>query len=200
MFQILPNLIFFPNSKSRFTPLCGFIMIHYYIFYSLIFQIEEYLVKWQNFSLYDCTWEPRSHLPRAVLDDFSNPTPSQKEIQRASDILLFAVQGRLNQRCGAHFYVDLEHDLFRYFFGVTEQSKRKLYLNDFSRFSFPDDWDAFYYSVHGEGRRIDFPILISASIRWSKKRYHITTDNTYQMSKQSPRELWKIEICTKRIN
>ena len=37
------------------------------------FQTTEYLVKWEHFALYECTWEPKCHLPSCITDDFTNP-------------------------------------------------------------------------------------------------------------------------------
>jgi len=77
-------------------------------------------VKWEHFSLYECTWEPKCHLPSCITDDFTNPlTVTESRLQHISDLFLEHTHKRLSQRSVQQFYIYAELDLFRYLFGET---------------------------------------------------------------------------------
>jgi hypothetical protein len=86
----------------------------------LIISFLEYLVKWEHFSLYECAWEPKCHLPSCIIDDYTNPlTVTESRLQHISDLFLEHTHKRLSQRSVQQFYIYAELDLFRYLFGET---------------------------------------------------------------------------------
>ena len=57
--------------------------------YSLLFLLQGdlYLVKWENYPAYDCTWEPAAHIPDPDLALYKNPSIQQEVLQVYTDIL-----------------------------------------------------------------------------------------------------------------
>ena len=155
-------------------------------------------MKWEDYSCFDTTWEPENHIPAHLRTEYEHPSLTCELIQSASDKFLYCIKGRLNQRCGGHFYVDLDHTHFRFFFGSQETSKLCL-KDDFRKFILPPDWDIFYYSEEGEGRKIDFPVKISTNLKWSKKHFTKTDNEKLVPAKRCPFESWKVELSTIRI-
>lgn len=79
---------------------CYFILLFDHCFtFDKIFQEYEYLVKWDVYSAFSCTWEPEEHLPTAVIRNFMRPTVRPRGIEEAADELLAACQRTAN-----HFY------------------------------------------------------------------------------------------------
>ena len=86
--------------------------------------------------MYECTWEPKCHLPSCITDDFTNPlTVTESRLQHISDLFLEHTHKRFSQRNGQQFYIYAELDLFGYLFGETGEvfpnGSIKLYLDDF---------------------------------------------------------------------
>ena len=161
-------------------------------------------MKWEHFSLYECTWEPKYHLPSCITDDFTNPlTVTESRLQHISDLFLGHTHNRLSQS-GQQFYIYAELDLFRYLFGETGEvfpnGSRKLYLDDFRRLVLPINWYKFIYSNKGDGRQIEFPVSIKPVLRWSKKHYLHNKNNTFIIAPRKPVEVWKVEMCTRRYD
>jgi hypothetical protein len=69
----------------------------------------------------------------------------------------------------------LHHEIFRYGFngkGIINDSGITLFSKeDFSLFNLPENWDKIIYTDKGEGRQIDFPVLLKPVLRWSKRHY-----------------------------
>lgn len=168
------------------------------LFHKFILQVEEFLVQWDGFSSYDCTWEPKHHLPSILVEDFKEPsTPLSRDVLfDVSDKLLTAFHDRLHRRTGPHFYVEFRHDVFNLLF--PRNPDNLFYKCDFSSFIFPTDWDVVIYSLQGEGRKIKFPIFVKQVLKWSKKQYQVGLNQTLTLCKQRPLEFLKIEIGTSR--
>ena len=106
-------------------------------------QEKEYLVKWENYSSYECTWEPEHHLSQELTKQFDKPNVTTGQIIDASDIFFEALQRRLSQRVGHHFFIQVNHEMFRFFFETQgerfENNSRKLNLDDFSKMTLPHE-------------------------------------------------------------
>lgn len=54
----------------------------------------QLLVKWQDWSLEDSTWEPQSHLPHSTVEAFEHPLPHIERVEEARERLaLFLERG-----------------------------------------------------------------------------------------------------------
>lgn len=168
----------------------------------IILQAEEFLIEWEGFSIFQCTWEPKTHIPCHILQDykFGVVSLSEDNIRYVSDQFLSAIQQRLSRRTGAHFYLEIPLSTHRQLFG-TDGDLRDFLFNkeDFHKFLFVSNtWDEFIYSKHGEGRRIHFPILVKPQLKWSKLHYNIINDK-FVKAPRRPIEYWKIELSTERF-
>lgn len=93
-------------------------------------------------------------------------------LQEISDEFRTAVQARLSQRVGSHFYISSTFDSFRRLFHNRGKEVQKggklLQRDDFNGLLLPEDWDIFVYTKLGEGRAVSFTIKVTPTLRWSK--------------------------------
>jgi hypothetical protein len=82
----------------------------------------------------------------------------------------------LKSKAMGNGYIELELDCWRYVTqgkGTPSQHIGHFMFekNDFGRLPMlPPDW-WYYFNVHGEGKKIDFPIKITPVIGWSPKKH-----------------------------
>ena len=65
---------------------------------SVLFQSVQYLVKWKDFSIADCTWEPQRHLPEHVIVNFVPTQIDEDRLKVFSVAFERAVHGRLKSK------------------------------------------------------------------------------------------------------
>uniref|UniRef100_A0A8W8JHR6 Chromo domain-containing protein n=1 Tax=Magallana gigas TaxID=29159 RepID=A0A8W8JHR6_MAGGI len=123
-----------------------------------IVDAEEFLIEWEGFSIFQCTWEPKTHIPCHILQDYKVGVVSLSEdnIRYVSDQFLSAIQQRLSRRTGAHFYLEIPLSTHRQLFG-TDGDLRDFLFNkeDFHKFLFVSNtWDEFIYSKHDKPKSI----------------------------------------------
>ena len=154
-------------------------------------------MKWKDYSTFECTWEPASHLPHWMVREYKEPknTLERIQVEEVSDTLLVNIQQRLHRRTGPHFYINIRHDVFRC---LMPQRENCLYFkSDFDQFIFPNGWDVVLYSKQGEGRKINFPMYIKPIVRWTKKQYEMKAGVVVQCNR-CPVEYLKVEFSTER--
>lgn len=128
-----------------------------------ILQHTEFLVKWKNYSAFDCTWEPEHHLSQALLDYFNKPRPSQELVQDHVDLLRSSMMSVLRGKAVIqHLTLIFRHDVYKYLF--SSRGKDLVYgkwllfdLEHLSKCRLPQDWYS-VYDKHGDGSKAHFPI------------------------------------------
>ena len=73
-----------------------------------------FLVKWQDYSLYECSWEPASP---TLEDIYVNDTPCEERLERAVDDMQLAVSRRLCSPLCTTIEFPMDGDIYRHFFG-----------------------------------------------------------------------------------
>ena len=136
----LPLFWFFSHS---------FVNLHFLnLFFPSYIQTEEFLIEWEGHSTHQCTWEPKRHIPEAILNDYKAGAPSlsASAIQHISDQFLSALQQRPSRRTGGHFYLEIPLPVHHQLFG-TERKEFLFHKEDFGRFHFAlEKWDEFIYT------------------------------------------------------
>ena len=117
-------------------------------------------MKWKDFSIADCTWEPQRHLPEHVIVNFVLIQIDEGRLKVFSVVFERAVHGRLKSKnpvCSV--YVDL--DIYRYLFG--DVSSKLCDLQDFTPLKLSDNW---FYILNrdGTGKKLKFPIKLTARL------------------------------------
>ena len=114
-------------------------------------------MKWKDFSVWDATWEPTSHLPTHVIDNYVPTVVDSDRLRPFADSLERAVQSRLKCRNPA-FSMFVDIDLLRHVFG--DVSSKLCHIEDFNKLNLPSNW---YYILHkdGTGRKLKFPVKVS---------------------------------------
>ena len=104
------------------------------------------------------------------------PTPSASRLESAARAFTCGILSLLKSRALGSGYIEVDHDCWRH---IThgkgtplEHGGHYMYgKDDFCRLPMlPPDW-WYYLNEHGEGRKIDFPMKIKATISWSPKKY-----------------------------
>lgn len=165
-------------------------MIWFTILNDLLFlQGYEYLVCWEGYTIYECTWEPEKHLPQTVVSNFvpSNIVPSR--LNEFSASFERTVQTRLRCR-NPKSVIFVDFDIFRHVFGP--ENTVLCYLDDFKKLNLSDHW--FYIlKKDGSGRKIKFPIKLS--IRMSIRKIYVRSQGRL-VEKEAPMERCSIYSCT----
>ena len=128
--------------------------------FSVLFQTIQYLVKWKDFSIADCTWEPQRHLPEHVIVNFVPTQIDEDRLKVFSVAFERAVHGHLKSKNPVgSVYVDL--DIYRYLFG--DVSSKLCDLQDFTPLKLSDNW---FYILNrdGTGKKLKFPIKLTARL------------------------------------
>ncbi|XP_031559337.1 uncharacterized protein LOC116295605 [Actinia tenebrosa] len=154
----------------------------------------EYLVKWKDWPLWSCTWEPSCHLNDHLIRTYDNPVITRERIQHGAALFLEAVLTILKSNAVKVSYsaeIRLDHDIVRYVFrGKGKQAADGVCMlydkYDFIRFDLPEYW---YYYLHelGQGIAIDFPIKLKTVLSFVKKRYLIS-NGQLKLAPNSPIE------------
>ena len=146
-------------------------------------------MKWQDFNLSDCTWEPQNHLPQHVISNYIPSQIDSDRLRRFSVDLERSVSSRLKSKnpvCSV--YVDL--DVFRYIFG--DVSSKLCGLEDFVSLQLPTNW--FYIlDRDGTGKKLKFPIKLTP--RLVMRKVYVKEDDKLVM-KTIPIEKCNIYSCT----
>ncbi|CAG2255287.1 unnamed protein product [Mytilus edulis] len=76
-----------------------------------------YMVKWEGYSVYECSWEPEAHLNQVLLNTFYTPEIDDSRLALSARNFELAIQQRLR---GKHNTVIIRFDLdvFRHCFGI----------------------------------------------------------------------------------
>ena len=134
------------------------------------FQGFEYLVKWKDYRLEDCTWEPEHHLPENVLVNYIPTEVASNRLQQFSDTFERAIKARLRSR-NPKCVIPVEYDLFRHVFG--NDCSLLCNLDSFSKLQLSDHW---FYDLKkdGTGRKIKFPIRLT--VRLCQRKIYVKSD------------------------
>ena len=146
------------------------------------------MVKWEGYHASDCTWEPESHLPAVVVNNYIPTEVDAQRIKAVSDAFERTIQSRLKSK-NPRSVIHMDFDIFRYLFG----EKAKLCeLRDFEFLNLPDNW---YYRLNndGSGRKIKFPVRLS--IRLCMRKIFVK-ENQKLTEKTIPVERCIIYSCT----
>ena len=95
-------------------------------------------MKWKDYDLSDCTWEPSVHLPRHVLEGFFSTPLSSDRLLAAAYSLENAVKSRLRSR-NVELSVECPGDILRFAFKTGKEVL--LQTDDFNRLPLPQHWD-----------------------------------------------------------
>ncbi|CAC5407718.1 CDY [Mytilus coruscus] len=156
----------------------------------------EYMVNWENYFAYSCTWEPEQNLPNNIIHEFNFPSSPQPGIAVTSHDFTSACHSRLSQRTANHFYISFHHDIFRFLFGgkgIVSKGRDTLYTRfDFETFDLPQNWHKLVYTEKGEGRQIVFPIALHPVLRWSRKHFVFDCEGSLKEAPIMPIELLKV--------
>ena len=109
---------------------------------------KKILIEWEGHSTHQCTWEPKRHIPEAILNDYKTGAPclSASAIQHIKDQVLSALQQHLSRWTGGHFYLEIPLPANHQLFG-TERKNFLFHKEDFGRFHFAlEKWDEFIYT------------------------------------------------------
>lgn len=153
-----------------------------------IFQEPEFLVKWKDFHKFDCTWEPDSHIPRHLANDYLSPDIEKCRLDCFAREIERAVHARLKSKNPvSHIYVDL--DVYRSCFG--DQTKLCT-LEDFQCLDLMDNW---YYIMreNGSGIKLKFPVRLRPKLL--ERKVYIR-DNGNLVKKSYPVERCILYSCT----
>ena len=149
----------------------------------------EYLVCWQDYTVYDFTWEPERHLPTAVVSNFVLSEIVPKRLSEFSVSFERAIQYRLRCR-NPKAVVFVDFDVFRHVFGP--ENTVLCYPDDFKKLNLSDHW---YYVLKkdGNGRKIKFPIKLS--IRLCIRKMYVKNQGRL-VEREAPLEKCSIYSCT----
>ena len=76
------------------------------------FQGYEYLVKWRDYRIEDCTWEPEFHLPESVVSNYIPSTVCTERLRQFSESFERAIKSRLRSR-NPKSVIPVDYDLFQ---------------------------------------------------------------------------------------
>lgn len=118
------------------------------------------MVKWKDFGVADCTWEPAIHLPQNVIRTYVPTVIDVGRLKVFSDAFERSIQSRLKSK-DPTCVVYVELDVFRSLFG--DVPSKLCNLSDFDSLQLSDHW---FYSLNhdGTGRKLKFPIKLSARL------------------------------------
>ncbi|KAK3738195.1 hypothetical protein QZH41_012779, partial [Actinostola sp. cb2023] len=133
----------------------------------------EYLIKWQNYSSYECSWEDESHLTLDLISSFGKPFISQNRLQEGIDSLLYNLCVKLKAKSRSPHTFCFQHDVFRNLFSgkgnVSRDGKAMMMINnDFQHLPFPPAWGQ-SLDKNGDGVAIQFPIRMQLHLSWSPR-------------------------------
>ena len=156
-----------------------------------------FLVKWKDYSSFDCTWEPRCHLSQALLDYFDNPRPSKELVQEHLDILRSCIMSALRGKAVVvNQTLNVRHDVFKYLF--LRRAKELVYgkwlvfnLNDFTRCKLSKEWHCIF-DQHGDGSKAHFPIKMRYFLGKTPKSHY--GDHTGKIKECNPMYIEKISL------
>ena len=116
---------------------------------------------------------------------YLNPKPSQESISSALNALHAAVLENLSSKSVSATIIPFRHDVFHYLFKGKGKNKYKTFIEktinlllekqDFSRCTFPYDWDKLLDSLGDEGK-VDFPIEARLFILRSPKKHTVSKE------------------------
>lgn len=153
------------------------------------FQGYEYLVKWRDYRIEDCTWEPEFHLPESVVSNYIPSTVCTERLRQFSESFERAIKSRLRSR-NPKSVIPVDYDLFRYVFG--DATTLVCHLNDFNKLDLSDHW---YYELNkdGNGRKIKFPMKLS--VRLCRRKMYVKIQGQLTM-KETVLEKCTVMSCT----
>ena len=111
---------------------------------------------------------------------YLNPKPAQELITSGVDALHAAILENLASKSTSPSIIPFRHDVFQHLFrGKGKRSKDLgnllLEKQDFSRCSFPSDWDKLIDNL-GDGVKVDFPIKARLFISRSPKNHTVSKE------------------------
>ncbi|XP_028404815.1 uncharacterized protein LOC114527383 [Dendronephthya gigantea] len=163
---------------------------------------DEYLVKWENWPSWTCSWEPAGHLNDCAIRSYTEPNITKSRLDAAAATFVEAVLGILKSKsCRANFItkVPIDNDIIRYVFrnkGISASAGYMLYeKEDFSRFCLPPFWD-YYLDELGQGVAVDFPVKLKPILKFHPKRYIVGNKGALEKGPLIPLE--KISMSVNR--
>lgn len=118
------------------------------------------MVKWVNYPVSECTWEPIQHIPVPDLEKFLHPDICEVKLAVYGKCFEDSIQSRLSST-HSRVVVPFPTDVYRYLFGSkTDFLASK---EDFTKLSLSHIW-YFKLNCHGQGVQLNFPIRISSSV------------------------------------
>ncbi len=105
---------------------------------NIILQGPLFLVKWDGYNKQDCTWEPESHIPANVIQDFLTPPVGVARLRTASEIFECAILKRLSSK-QTHISVNFDLDIFRHVF-ETDKSVLLSAESDLEKLNLCPNW------------------------------------------------------------
>ncbi|CAG2219781.1 unnamed protein product [Mytilus edulis] len=153
-----------------------------------------YMVKWEGYSVYECSWEPEAHLNQVLLNTFYTPEIDDSRLALSARNFELAIQQRLR---GKHNTVIIRFDLdvFRHCFGI-ENSYILQSVDDFEKLPLHKNW---HYNLNASGRglKIAFPLTVKPKLHM--KKVYISEKGTLEMKTvpvETLRMICAIEVCT----
>lgn len=154
-------------------------------------------MKWKDYSAFECTWEPKTHLSQALLDYFENPRPSKELVQEHLDILRSSVMSALRGKAVIqNVTLNFRHDVFKYLF--LKRGKDLKYgkwivydLNDFSKCKLWKEWYCIF-DQHGDGSKAHFPIKMRYFLGKTPKSHYC--HHTGKIKECDPMYIEKISL------
>ena len=92
----------------------------------------QFLVNWQDWSLEDTTWEPKSHLPPSAVEAFDHPPlPNIQRVEDGRERLALVLERGLKTGLRFTEVIEIKHDVIRTIFPrVPSVLSKKPYLAD----------------------------------------------------------------------
>ena len=127
----------------------------------------EYLVNWAGYRPEEATWEPTTHIPAWLLEDFEKPCQDEALIYDCRERLSLTFERGLKARLVADFNIEMKHAVFRALFPMIKpalsSSWQEITEEDFRRAEFQRQLEQIV-SRTGLRRKIVFPILVQLSL------------------------------------
>ena len=75
-----------------------------------------FMIKWQGYCSSQNTWEPKSHLPFELIEEFKNPTPDPVRVQEARERIGLVFERGMKVPLQYEESVEIRHDVVRFLF------------------------------------------------------------------------------------